>query len=470
MLKQIDKLLIKSFFPPFVMTFCVSSFVLILQFLWNSIDELSGKGVDTFFLLEMIGYLSVSLFPLALPLSILISCVMVMGGLSERYELSSFKSAGVPLTRVLLPLFVISCITASASFLIGNYAVPAANTKFKQRMKAVQNSKPAMLLEADVFNKDFDNIVIHIGEKSEKENKLKNIMIYDHSNNKGVDNKIFAKEGEMTTNGTTLSMVLKKGHQYQLLEENKPKSSKKYPYIITHYEEWNKKFDLSQFQMNEEDGNAEKKWNMLNTHQLRYSIDTLFDSYENSVDLLPKAYNDILKVKKTINFNGKIAGQKYQSTFSPAQYSALPNFQSAISEARKMARAAENQSVSALYYTKVLARHKQEYNMKYSMACVCMLFLFIGGPLGAIIRKGGFGWPMLVSIIFFMLFIVLNSFGGELAEEYVIEPAVGVWLPVFVLLPIGVFLTYKALNDEPIMDFNFITDLFKRFKTKKESN
>ena len=224
--------------------------------------------------------------------------------------------------------------------------------------------------------------------------------------------------------------------------------------------------------MNEEDGNAEKKWNMLNTHQLRYSIDTLFDSYENSVDLLPKAYNDILKVKKTINFNGKIAGQNYQSTFSPAQYNALPNFQSAISEARRMARAAENQSVSALYYTKVLARHKQEYNMKYSMACVCMLFLFIGGPMGAIIRKGGFGLPMLLAILIFVIYFFISQFSKNLAEESAISAVFGSWMSTLILLPFGILLTYKATKGMGIFNIDAVIDNFKKFfgKFTKKQN
>lgn len=456
------------------MTFVISSFVLILQFFWNYIDDISGKGLGIFTILELVGYLSVHLVPLALPLSVLISSVMVMGNLSEKYELSSFKSAGVPLIRVMFPLIFLTIVIAIFSFIISNYMVPQANLKFRKRLSAIRSTRPALLLEEGAYNEDFDGFVIKIGSKTDEGKTLNDIIIYDHSNKGGTKNKITARTGEMLNENHALKMVLKNGYQYQQLKETK-RGKKKYPFIITSFKQLHRSFDMSQFEIDEDGGSVNsKKYNMLNIHQLSAATDSLIPLYDKAVHRSLKALDKEVGLVKSISntsFDNTVVEKDsscFFQTFDSLNVIENVNFTKAISSARSLVRTTEYSKKESDYYLDQVARHLIEYHTKYSMAVACILFLFIGAPMGAIIRKGGFGWPMLISIVFFVLFIVINSFGKELAEEYVIEPFVGVWMPCFVLFPLGFILTYKAMNDSSFGGLSNIGAFFKKVFKKKE--
>ena len=473
-IKKIDSLLIQGFIPPFVVTFFIALFVLVMQTLWLYIDEIAGKGVGLFLMMELLGYLSVSMIPLALPIAILISSVMVLGNLAERYELSSMKSAGVPLWRIMFPLMVVNFGIAIGSFFVSNNLIPVSNLQFRSRLYDIRKQKPTLNLEEGIFNDDFDGFAIRIGNKGKDQRTIEDVLIIDNSSvYEGRVLEIAADSGEMyvTADERYFVMQLYDGWQYQDLEGKEDHS----PFLRTHFEEWRKIFDLSEFQINRTDTRLFKSHqSMLTVRQLQVAIDsidqTIADKLQ-SVRTTNERYYNFLKPPDTTLV------QSPDSTETPrnrvVRRGPLPIEQVGLdrldtlsslvftfpasrrgdlfSRAETYARSVQGQVQSAAksIQRKREARvnHYFEMHSKFSFAVSCVIFLFIGAPMGAIVRKGGFGYPMIIAILFFMAFIVLNIFSKNIAERFVIHPVQAAWLPVSVFFPLGLILTYLAMND-----------------------
>lgn len=527
-MKKIDLLLAKSFVAPFIATFGIGLFVLIMQFLWVYIDDIIGKGTGILVMIELISYLSVSLVPMALPIAILISSVMVMGNMAEHYELAALKSAGVPLLRIMAPLIVMSFGVMTMSFLCSNYVIPVANLKFKSRLYDIKRQKPMLSLETGVFNDDFRNMIIHIGGKDQDNRTINDVLIYDHNsyNNKKVS-VITANKGEMftTTDKRFFVMNLFDGTQYQETKVNPDKKkigekkSKNHPFVRTSFKEWTKVFDLSEFDMRETDQELFKdNYTMLSAAQLRVKIDSidaelnrrwnkyhsqiyrnfhfLKDSINQNLPIvdkkvkmtdtkLGKGNNEkLLKAKsKKINkktpkaknnYKGSIPKQK--SLDSLAQYANfLESFEKKDRDAinRRLSSAlhslsneSQSSNISISSKTEYRVKHIFELNNKYSMAVVCMIFLFIGAPMGAIIRKGGFGYPILVSIFFFVFFIIMGIFFKKVAESNTLPALLSAWMPCAILFPLGLLLTSRAMNDSKLINWELIRDRLSKLRRK----
>jgi len=277
-MKKIDRLLISSFIPPFIVTFSIAMFVLVMQVLWLYIDDIAGKGLGFFLIIELMGYKCVSLIPLALPLAVLISSVMVLGNMAEKYELSSLKSAGIPLSRIMRPLMFFGIASVFFSFITSNNLIPVANLKFGSRMYDIQKQKPALRLDAGIFNDDFDGYAIHIGEK-EGDKLIKEVLIYDHSDaSKGRLSQIVAEQGEMyaTEDGGYFLMQLQNGHQYVEAEPSVSGGQRSYPFIRTNFKKWTKVFDLSEFDLNRTNEELFKSnRSMMTSAQLRVAADSI---------------------------------------------------------------------------------------------------------------------------------------------------------------------------------------------------
>lgn len=546
-MKILDRLLVTSFVPPFIVTFMIAMFVLVMQVLWLYIDDIAGKGLGLFLILELMGYKSLSLVPMALPLAVLISSVMVLGNMGERYELSSFKSAGVSLLRMMIPIMYFGVATTLFSFFCSNNLIPVANLKFGSRMYDIQKQKPALRLEAGIFNDDFDGYAIHIGSKSGDGRSIQDVLIYDHSNaNKGELSQIVAESGEMyaTEDGNYFMMNLHEGHQYAEGESKRSGRNRTYPFIRTNFKSWFKVFDLSEFNLNRTNEDLFKSnRSMMTSGQLQDAIDSLgikVDRREKGIsnqvssyfyfmeldstymdeeeqknleqqrriveqqlesknvaeqeeadekeanDEKPKAVPQQVLVKKGENVKeGKQEVRRYEGT--PMEQNIeepLESYESIlalfpkheqlrlVNKAKSFIRSIQAHSESAVRSIDRLkeseVKHIYELHTKYSMALVCFIFLFIGAPMGAIVRKGGFGYPILISIIFFMVFIVLTIFCRKVAESFILPAAMAAWVPCAVLFPIGLFLTRKAMNDRklgsPDRLIAFFTRLFKAIK------
>ncbi len=519
MIKKIDRLVITSFVPPFIVAFSIAIFVLLMQMLWLYIEDLVGKGLGFFMLVELLSYRAVSIIPLALPIGILIASVMVMGNMAERYELSSIKSAGVPLMRTMRTIILFGIGAAFFSVYTSNTLIPSANLKFGSRMYDIQQKKPALQLEAGVFNYDFQGFTIHIGSKEDDGRTINEVLIYDHSDvNTGRLTQIVAERGEMFTTADEryFVMVLYDGHQYVESAPRYGASDEKYPFVRTTFETWTKLFDLTEFELqrtNEELFKSNRS--MMTVKELQASADSLQHKIElreynlaNNVSEFfhfmeqDSAYQAELAAKRktfrpqtipqanldTIpedtagsDATGQAALAKVEESTEPKQKNYRPQLNNIIerkvtpplqtyptllstfdrpdqarlkSKAKSYVRNVYNQALSTVRFRdrnrEQRVKRIYDLHMKYGMAVVCIIFVMIGGPMGAIVRKGGFGYPILISIIFFMLFVVLTIFCRKIAETFVITSVMAAWLPCMILFPIGLILTYRAMNDSKL--------------------
>ncbi|MBC7777328.1 MAG: LptF/LptG family permease [Phycisphaerae bacterium] len=521
-MKKIDKLLLTSSLGPFAVAFFIAVFVLVIQIMWLYIDEIAGKGVSVLIMLELVGYMSVSVFPMALPIAVLIASVMVMGGLAERYELSSMKSAGVPLIRVMRAMILLAASISVFSYVCSDFLIPIANLKFKSRLFDIRKQKPALSIEEGVFNEDFRQFVIRIGDKDPDGETIGEVMIEDQSNLGQVKfSQILADSGQMYTTGDKRFFVMNLFHgtQYQEPGNQGPGATKKrFPFIRTNFKSWSKVWDMREFEMvrTDEDRFSTQR-TMLSMTQLRQNVDSLQAKINEAGQL---AVNDmLLNVKRqpipppartstppTINsapnpppkglsknLNNKlsnigITGQAASNRNNPQrgstsgpnlpvqelskplnQYTSLletfrPRDRSSLMREAKT-REGLSKNIVETRKNQVTARRldwvKTGYELynKYSFALVCFIFLFIGAPMGAIIGKGGFGYPILVSIIFFVTFVFLAILCRKLAESYLMTPFWAAMTPCAILAVFGLYVTRKAMNDSRL----FSTEGLERF-------
>lgn len=510
-MKKIDKLLLTSSLGPFAVAFFIAVFVLVIQIMWLYIDEIAGKGVSVLIMLELVGYMSVSVFPMALPIAVLIASVMVMGGLAERYELSSMKSAGIPLIRVMRMLILLAASISVFSYVCSDFLIPIANLKFKTRLFDIRKQKPALSIEPGVFNEDFRQFVIRIGEKDPDGETIGGVMIEDQSNLGQVKfNQILADSGQMytTTDKRFFVMNLFNGTQYQEPGNQGPNSSqRRFPFIRTNFRSWSKVWDMREFELvrTDEDRLSTQR-TMLSMSQLRNNVDSLQSKINETSQMV---VNDVLlKVKRQPSPPIKTAADSLREVRiraeRPSDFTKVARMTAESVQALKSSNSGPNLPVqeinkplnqySSLVETfrardrsslmkesktmlglnksivetrshQVQARRldwvKTGYELynKYSFALVCFVFLFIGAPMGAIIRKGGFGYPILVSIIFFVTFVFLAILCRKLAEAYIMTPFWAAMTPCAILAVFGIYVTQKAMNDSQL----FSTERLERF-------
>jgi len=522
-MKKLDRLVIKSFIPPFIMAFFIALFVLVMQFLWKFIDDIVGKGLSGLDLAELLFYRSLSLFPLALPIGILLAAVMVIGNMSEKYELSSLKSSGISLIRVMFPAILISICVAAFSFYCSNTLIPISNLKFQSRLYDIRVQKPALNIEEGVFNDDFKGYSIHIGDKATDNRNIGDVLIFNNTpQTRGNIQLVSADRGEMyyTDDKRFFVMKLYNGYQYQEMQ-NQP-GEKGMPFVRTNFKEWQKEFDMSEFDLRETDEDLFKSHHMMKSvGQLAREIDSL--AYKHEIVLhgnyynfsgmlhiespykkkekadstfLPDAVEQKIKDEKRINVapskpglqNSRNAGRQStasltkaldmsaESDSKPSRFVSLFN----PSDIRQYAQRGKQYASTVLSNSErnqrimdnlKMSRRKHIYEMhsKFSIAFVCIIFLFIGGPMGAIVRKGGYGYPLLIAIFFFTAFIILNIACKKLNESETLEPVVAAWMPCMLLAPIGIFLTLKAMNDSKLLDVDqYIKPIIKLFSKDLE--
>lgn len=535
-MKKIDKLLLTSSLGPFAVAFFIAVFVLVIQIMWLYIDEIAGKGVSILIMLELVGYMSVSVFPMALPIAVLIASVMVMGGLAERYELSSMKSAGVSLLRVMRALIFLAAGISVFSYVCSDFLIPIVNLKFKSRLFDIRKQKPALAIEEGVFNEDFRQFVIRIDNKESDGETIGGVMIEDQSNLGQVKfSQILADSGQMYTTGDKRFFVMNLFHgtQYQEPGNQGPNTAKRrFPFIRTNFQSWSKVWDMQEFEMvrTDEDRFSQQR-TMLSMTQLRQNVDSLEAKINEAGQ---HAVNDILlnlkrqpippskpalappalatDVPQPASSSSKKAGKRLSGIGKKGKAAAAknpdpnrgsssgPNLpvqeiskplnqhssllqtfrlrdrSSLLKEAKTRQGLAKN--IVETRKSQVTARRlewtKTGYELynKYSFALVCFVFLFIGAPMGAIIRKGGFGYPILVSIIFFVTFVFLAILCKKLAELYLMTPFWAAMTPCAILGVFGIYVTRKAMNDSQLFSSErterFFFQLRQRLQKQKK--
>lgn len=449
---------------PFVMTFFISLFVLLMQFLWKYIDDLVGKGLEWIVIAELMFYASASLVSLALPLSVLISSIMTMGSLGEHYELVSLRSAGISIGRVMYPLIVFSIFISGLAFYFSNNLLPIANLKMGTLLYDIRHKKPTMDLRPGIFYKGIDNYSIRVGSKGKNEKSLYDVLIYDHTENKGNNKVILADSGRMEFEGDRyLLLTLFSGKSYEQ-QDNRSRNEITYPHMRNEFQKEVIRFDMSEFSMRRSNEEIFKdNYKMQSLGQLTENIDTL---KQNLVERKVNFYTNIKRNFKYIQTDSVPVSSKVKpynsalSMFNQAQHVRI--VEAALNMARSTRSYAHSAKEDIEARTTRVNRYWIEVHRKFTLSIACLILFFIGAPLGAIIRKGGLGLPTVFAIVFFLIYYLLSITGEKFAKEGMWTVFEGMWLSSFVLLPVGLFLTYKATTDSKIFEWE---SYIKPFKT-----
>ena len=468
MIKKLDILILKAFIGPFIATFFITLFVLILQFLWLWIDDFVGKGLDAGIWLRLLGYLSTTLVPLALPLAVLLSSIMTFGNLGESFELIAIKSAGIGLLRFMRPLFITAILLSILAFLFNNFMIPVANLKMRTLHTDIVNKKPAFDLKPGVFYTNIPGYAIKIGKKEKDDSTLTNVIIYEYGNNALRDNIIIAKKGIMRISADKrfLEFSLKDGWRY---EERGQRMLANSDYIRLGFKEYKKVLDLSVLQLNlTADSTYRNRYEMLSVRQLSLVIDSL-ETQSGSIaqdskrDL--RVYLDFMKYLDSgwVDVNAPPVKAASFTELLPDSARRVVVEQS-VSYAQNLKTALEMSASSYENQRKDLRLYLAEWHQKYTMSIAVLVLFLIGAPLGSIVRKGGIGMPVVFAVVFFVIFFLLNNFGKKFVREDVLQPVAGMWLATAVLVPIGLFLIYKAMHDSQLMNREFYYRTFRKVR------
>jgi len=461
-------------------TFFISIFVLLMQFLWKYIDDLVGKGIEFGVFVQLLIYVAASLVPMALPLSILLSSLMTFGNLGENYELVAFKSAGISLKKVLQPLFVVVFFLSIVAYAFSNYWLPVANLKSKSLLYDIKQQKPTMDIQPGMFSNDLEDITIRVKDKKEIDGveHLYDVLIYDHSDGPGNRKVTRAEEGimTMTPDKRYLEMKLINGTNYE--EEENPRVKQEYTLARSKFKENIIRSDLSQFDLNRTDEELFKTgYKMLNMSQLQDAIDTLstmkkdhFESFKTGLKNSSFLYSNYDESKFTQpRDTSVIVFDAYFSKFNLEQKTQILNTATQMGRNSKSRLNSMHQDMKSR--RKYIRNHEIEWHKKLTLPFACIVLFLIGAPLGAIIRKGGLGMPIIISVLFFLLFHILSISGEKMAKEGAIDSFRGMWMASAILLPVGLFFTYKATSDSALFNFesygNFIKSIFKKKTASK---
>ena len=478
MIKKLDLLIIKAFVGPFLATFLISLFVLVMQFFWLWIDDIVGKGFDFFTIMRLIGAVAATIVPLALPLSLLLSSIMTFGNLGESFELVAIKSAGISLLRFMRPLFIVAVLISGVAFLFENNIIPYANLKLDAMKWDMVATKPAFDIKEGQFYNKLEGYVIKLGKKDKDDSTIHDVTIYER--NFGLqDNLMIAESGIMrvTPDKRFMEFKLRNGWRY---EEKGNRYDPNTDFIRVGFKEYKKLFDLSSFKMNKtEDSLFRYSPKMLSVRQLNIAIDSL-----GNVDSVfyTRSERELHNTLTFMKFKDSAWQQKPLKDTNVASFEAMissPNRISIYDRAlNEVNNAKANISLMSSDYRdreESLRRHWIEWNRKFTLSVACLVLFMIGAPLGSIIRKGGLGTPLLFAIVFFVLFHMLNTFGEKAAKSGAINVFSGMWLSTMVLIPIGAFLTVKAMRDSQLFNkemyyrlFRSIRQLFNRLVTAKQ--
>jgi len=482
--KKLHKLILQSFLGPFVLTFVIVVFVLLMQFLWKYIDDLVGKGLDTHVIAELLMYTSASLVPMALPLAVLLASIMCFGNLGEHNELLAFKSAGISLQTIMSPVIVMVGLITIGAFLFNNNVLPFTNLKMRSLLYDIQKQNPELQIKPGLFDNTIEGYSIRVEDKDSRTSLLKGIQIYDHSEHLGNIVVTIADSGyiRMTSDERHLLFTLYNGYTYtEMQKKSRNKRQKTYPARRDKFEVQEMLVQLVDFGLQRTDENLFKSsYQMMNLSQLKNVTDSLINEilanqvelktvinttsyYKNKTFLYKPEKSDTLIPEKNIlsfNLDTAILAQNREEQ--------IRILTQAIGSVRNTTNFLNNSYITQDNKVRRLRKYQIETHRKYTLSLACMLFFFIGAPLGAIIRKGGLGMPVVISVLFFIIYYIISLTGEKSSRESVLSPFTGMWVSTFILVPLGAFLTYKASKDSIIMNTETYLNFFKKlFKIKQ---
>ncbi len=472
--------MLQGFLPLFMMTFCICLFIVLMQFLWRYIDELVGKGLEVSVIAELFLYAALTMVPMALPLAILLASLMLFGNLGERFELTAMKSSGVSLIRSMRPLIVLLAFIAIGAFFFQNNVLPKAQVKMWTLLYSMRQKSPELDIPEGVFYDQISGYSVFVKEKNLKNGHLYDLMIYDVSQGFSKASIILADSGKLsfTQDKKHLSLNLWKGESFENLQDQQV-SRQGVPY---RRESFASKDILIPFDANftrMDDSTMRKQYIGKNIVELRRTIDSVhvrLDSVGRGLgrQLQGERYVGVMDYERHFEENGKVVMvPSPQVSLSKAididslfAGKSLADRQRYLAFALERTKSARNEYEFKSYPLEenklVIRRHQIELHRKFTLSIACLIFFFIGAPLGAIIRKGGIGMPIVISVFLFIFYYIIDTAGYKLARDGRLEVWAGMWASTAVLLPLGIFLTYKAVNDSSVFKSEVYVDFIRR--------
>lgn len=481
-LKRLYSYLLKQYIPVFLMTFAICLFLVLMQFLWKYIADVVGKGLPLSVIGELFFYAGLQLVSLALPLAILLASIMTFGNLGESLELLAIKSAGIPLLRTMKPLIYFIVAVTIGAFFFQNNAVPIINPKFYSLLISVRQKSPELDIPEGVFFRGIPGYNIYVDKKNQQTGMLYKVMVYDVSSG-NIDNMgaIISDSALMKTSEDKESIIFTMFHgqefrNFQGSESLQNSNSGMTPYARISFKKrqfvipFNTSFN--RLSNNSISGNSNTDYVAKNVSELSFSIDSLNTKIDsaNQVDRktmqsysylnFRNGYPNNEKEKIIKNANTSLNVDSLFNSMNAPQTNAV--LQSAYQKAEYNTNEYTFRSMSKTSTEGLVRRHWIEWHRKFTIPFACLIFFFIGAPLGSIVRKGGLGTPIVLSVILFIIYYILENVGYKMARDDVWPHWIGMWFSSSILLPLGIFLTYKAMNDSVILN----ADAYKAFFRK----
>ena len=485
--------MLQTFLPLFFMTFGICLFIVLMQFLWRYIDDMVGKGLSILVLGEMFFYAALFLVPMALPLAILLASLMTFGNLGERLELLAMKSAGVSLIHIMRPLIITIGIISVGAFFFQNNVMPIAQVKLYTLLYSMRQKSPELDIPEGSFYKDIPGFNVYVKHKDTKTGLLKDLMIYDYSEGFNNARVIVADSGRLKTSADKLFLILSlyNGESFENLksQEKTSQTTKAVPY---RRESFSTKDILIEFDANfnrTDESFMQNQYLGKNLKDLQLSIDSMnckLDSIRiiNADNLYDGSYLKSFKAPAKENPDEKDSLLRAEvAPLFETESSPDTDFESIYQSLTPSGKASVlNRTKSAIenirtdYYFRAstvgteaakIRRHMTEWHKKFTLSFACLVFFFIGAPLGAIIRKGGLGMPVVISVILFIFYYIIDNMGYKMARDGVWPAWQGMWLSSAVLTPMGIFLTYKAVKDSVILNADTYLNALKNIIGKR---
>jgi lipopolysaccharide export system permease protein len=450
-MKKLDRLILRSFIGPLVLTFAIAVFVLLMQFVWKYIDDLVGKGLEFSVIAELLMYASATFVPMALPIAVLFASIMTMGNFGEKYELVAMKAGGVSVSRIMMPMALVVLLLTGMAFYFANNIMPTAMLKYRMTLYDVTRKKPAVNIRPGEYYKEIEGYVIRVGSKDPDGSTLHDVIIYNHTKGINDTDVIVASTGVMQASADNryLRFTLRDGYTYSELSGGE--NYQKRPFTTIGFDEQTITFDISSFAFNRSGEDLFKgSYQMMNIAQLDTTVRRLEENLEHRRE---QGRNELAEPFHA--WKRYAAGEKATCVDSVVVEPRLVNRRQvsnyALSVARTAAMDAHKQIDIQRSDQEYINRHLIEWQRKYTLSVACLLLFLIGAPFGSIVRKGGLGLPLVASVIFFVLYYVVGMIAEKAVRESAIGP-IGMWISTFALLPIGIVLTAQATTDSALFD------------------
>lgn len=479
-MKKLYRYITGSFLGTFFLTFFIVVFVWVMQFVWLYVDDLVGKGLEFKIIAELLFYTSITAIPMSLPLALLLALLMCFGNLGEHYELVAMKASGVSMWRSMRPLLYFSLMLSVLAFFISNSLIPIATLKWRTLLTDVQRQKLAFNIKEGVFYKDIENYVIYVEKKGKDGSSIYGVKIYDHTEHNGNTKIISADSGmmSMSPNQRNIIFTLYNGYNYTDVISDDYKVKR--PFERMSFKQEQIKFSLASFDLTRSSEDMYKSYQqMMNIRQLSASLDSLERRYDNKQVSFAQGFERRWANYNNLKQSSQNADTAAIDTTLILCWPLLDHYEDPMRAAIiNMGVASANNAKDNVAFNKMdlnsqtenINKHRKEWHKKFTLSIACIIFFFIGAPLGSIIRKGGLGLPVVISVVFFVIYHLISTICERMAVFGDLNMFLGVWLSSLVLMPVGLFFTFKATTDAALFDGDSWKKFFQRLFGKKRSN